>query len=165
MCEKIKSLKAYQDKWFIYINNYLRYTTNTTNTDDKNFLLNHSYYTEEILNDTKTHIKNLDDLFTEANKIEANKIDNMVVVYRGSEYMNEGIYPTFISTSKCLSVAKKYAQNKYLYELHLNKNIPFIDIDTWESNEKEILLPRKLNLTIKKIINKKHYIMDVNLLD
>ena len=114
MCEKIKSLKAYQDKWFIYINNYLRYTTNTTNTDDKNFLLNHSYYTEEILNDTKTHIKNLDDLFTEANKIEANKIeankiDNMVVVYRGSEYMNEGIYPTFISTSKCLSVAKKYA--------------------------------------------------------
>lgn len=37
MCEKIKSLKAYQDKWFIYINNYLRYTMNTTNTDDKIF--------------------------------------------------------------------------------------------------------------------------------
>lgn len=158
MNEKIESLKAYQDKYFIYINNYLR-NKSSINTDI-DFLLKYPYYTEKILNDTKKHIENLDALF-----VNADKINDERIVYRGSEYMNEGICPSFISTSKSLSVAKKYAKNKYLYELHINKNIPYIDINTWSNNEEEILLPRGLNLTIKKIINKKHYVIDVNLLD
>lgn len=160
MNEKIESLKAYQNKYFIYINDYLRNKTNVNNETDNDFLLKYSYYTEEILNDTKKHIENLDDLFADADKINDERI-----VYRGSEYMNEGNCSSFISTSKSLSVAKKYAKNKYLYELHLNKNIPYIELNTWSNNEEEILLPRGLNLTIKKIINKKHYVMDVNLLD
>lgn len=63
--------------------------------------MKYSYYTEEILNDTKKHIENLDALFA-----DANKINDKIIVYRGSEYMNEGIYPVYISTSKSLSVAK-----------------------------------------------------------
>jgi hypothetical protein len=146
--EEYNSLKFYQDSGFYLINTYLR----------KNEFNSTRYTIENIQND----IKNLDNLF-----LKAKKTDTKITVYRGAIAFYEGTNLGYVSTSLNLSIGKKFAGSSgVVYELHIAPNIPYIDINTWNNSESEILLPRGLTFTVKssKITKKsKYYIMDVSL--
>jgi hypothetical protein len=65
-----------------------------------------------------------------------------------------------------LAIGTKFAgRTGVTYELHIAPNIPYIDINTWNNYESEIVLPRGLIFTVKssKITKtKRYYIMDVS---
>ena len=144
--DEYNSVKFYQDSGFYPINTYLR--KNECNPDKL-----------EII---QTHIKNLDNLFT-----KSNKTNEFLTVYRGESNVYEGINLGFISTSKNLHTAKKFAGSAgAVCELRIQPNIPYVDINTWNNSEGEIILPRGLTFTVtsKKITKKsKHYVIDVSL--
>ena len=144
--EEYNSVKFYQDSGFYYINTYLR--KNECDPDK--------------LESIQAHIKNLDNLFA-----KSSKTDKILTVYRGESNVYEGINLGFISTSKNLHIAKKFAGSVgAVCELNIQPNIPFIDINTWNNSEAEIILPRGLTFTVKskKITKKsKHYVIDVSL--
>lgn len=146
--EEYNSLKFYQDIGFYLINTYLR----------KNEFDSKRYTIENIQND----IKNIDNLF-----LKSKKTDTTITVYRGATTFYEGTNLGYVSTSLNLSIGKKFAGSAgVVYELHIAPNIPYIDLNTWNNRESEILLPRGLKFTVKscKITKKsKYYIMDVSL--
>ena len=146
--EEYNSVKFYQDSGFYFINTYLR----------KNEF-NSTRYTIENIQD---HIKNLDNLFT-----KSNKTDKILTLYRGERNVYEGINLGFISTSKNLHTAKKFAGSTgVVCELNVQPNIPYVELNTWNNSESEIILPRGLTFTVKskKITKKsKYYIIDVSL--
>lgn len=146
--EEFNSLKFYQDSGFYLINTYLR----------KNEFDSKRYTIENIQND----IQNIDNLF-----LKAKKSDTTMTVYRGATTFYEGTNLGYVSTSLNLSIGKKFAGSVgVVYELHIAPNIPYIDLNTWNNRESEILLPRGLKFTVKssKITKKsKYYIMDVSL--
>ena len=144
--EEYNTVKFYQDSGFYSINTYLR--KNEFNPDK--------------LDSIQSHIKNLDILFE-----KSNKTDKILTVYRGVSTVYEGIDLGFISSSKNLHTAKKFAGSVgAVCELNIQPNIPYVDINTWNNSESEIILPRGLTFTVKskKITNKsKHYVIDVSL--
>ena len=146
--EEYNSVKFYQDIGFYFINTYLR----------KNEF-NSTRYTIENIQD---HIKNLDNLFA-----RSNKTDKILTVYRGQSNIYEGINLGFISSSKNLHIAKKFAGSAGIVcELNIQPNIPYVDINTWNNAEAEIILPRGLTFTVKSTqITKKsrYYVIDVSL--
>jgi hypothetical protein len=146
--EEYNSVKFYQDSGFYFINTYLR----------KNEF-NSTRYTIENIQD---HIKNLDNLFT-----KSNKTDKILTLYRGERNVYEDINLGFISTSKNLHTAKKFAGSTgAVCELNIQPNIPYVELNTWNNSESEIILPRGLTFTVKskKITKKsKYYIIDVSL--
>jgi hypothetical protein len=146
--EEYNSVKFYQDSGFYSINTYLR----------KNEF-NSKRYTIENIQD---HIKNLDNLFA-----KSNKTDKILTVYRGESNVYEGINLGFISSSKNLHIAKKFAGSAgAVCELNIQQNIPYVDINTWKNSEAEIILPRGLTYTVKstQITKKsKYYVIDVSL--
>ena len=145
--EEYNSVKFYQDSGFYSINTYLR----------KNEF-NSTRYTIENIQD---HIKNLDNLFA-----KSNKTDKILTVYRGESNVYEGVNLGFISSSKKLHIAKKFAGSAgVVCELNIQPNIPYVDINTWNNAEAEIILPRGLTFTVKstQITNKsKYYVIDVS---
>ncbi len=144
------SVKFYQDSGFYFINSYLR----------KNEFNSTRYTIENI----QEHIKNLDNLFEKSKKTEG-----ILTVYRGESNVYEGINLGFISSSKNLHTAKKFAGSAgVVCELNIQPNIPYVDINTWNNAEAEIILPRGLMYTVisKKITKKsRHYVIDVSLKD
>ena len=146
--EEYNSVKFYQDIGFYFINTYLR----------KNEF-NSTRYTIENIQD---HIKNLDNLFA-----RSNKTDKILTVYRGQSNIYEGINLGFVSSSKNLHIAKKFAGSAgVVCELNIQPNIPYVDINTWNNAEAEIILPRGLTFTVKstKITKKsRYYVIDVSL--
>jgi hypothetical protein len=146
--EEYNSVKFYQDIGFYFINTYLR----------KNEF-NSTRYTIENIQD---HIKNLDNLFG-----KSNKTDKILTVYRGQSNVYEGINLGFVSSSKNLHIAKKFAGSAgVVCELNIQPNIPYVDINTWNNAEAEIILPRGLTFTVKSTqITKKsrYYVIDVSL--
>ena len=146
--EEYNSVKFYQDIGFYFINTYLR----------KNEF-NKTRYTIENIQD---HIKNLDNLFA-----RSNKTDKILTVYRGQSNVYEGINLGFVSSSKNLHIAKKFAGSAgVVCELNIQPNIPYVDINTWNNAEAEIILPRGLTFTVKstKITKKsRYYVIDVSL--
>jgi len=145
--DEYNSVKFYQDSGFYNINTYLR--------------KNEEIKPEKIEN-TQEHIKNLDNLFT-----KSNKTDKILTLYRGERNVYEGINLGFISTSKNLHTAKKFAGSTgVVCELNVQPNIPYVELNTWNNSESEIILPRGLTFTVKskKITKKsKYYIIDVSL--
>jgi hypothetical protein len=145
--DEYNSVKFYQDCGFYYINTYLR--KNEPTPDDK-------------LDSIQAHIKNLDNLFA-----KSNKTDKILTLYRGESNVYEGINLGFISTSKKLHIGKKFAgSDGVVCELNIQPNIPYVDINTWNNSEAEIILPRGLTFTVKskEITNKsKYYVIDVSL--
>ena len=146
--EEYNSVKFYQDSGFYSINTYLR----------KNEF-NSTRYTIENIQD---HIKNLDNLFA-----KSNKTDKILTLYRGESNVYEGVNLGFISSSKKLHIAKKFAGSAgVVCELNIQPNIPYVDINTWNNAEAEIILPRGLTFTVKstQITNKsRYYVIDVSL--
>ena len=146
--EEYNSVKFYQDSGFYSINTYLR----------KNEF-NSTRYTIENIQD---HIKNLDNLFT-----KSNKTDKILTLYRGELNVYEDVNLGFISSSKKLHIAKKFAGSAgVVCELNIQPNIPYVELNTWNNSESEIILPRGLTFTVKskKITKKsKYYIIDVSL--
>lgn len=146
--EEYNSVKFYQDSGFYFINTYLR----------KNEF-NSKRYTIENIQD---HIKNLDNLFE-----KSNKTDKILTVYRGESNVYEGVNLGFVSSSKNLHIAKKFAGSAgVVSELNIQPNIPYVDINTWNNAEAEIILPRGLTFTVKSTqITKKsrYYVIDVSL--
>lgn len=146
--EEYNSVKFYQDIGFYFINTYLR----------KNEF-NSTRYTIENIQD---HIKNLDNLFA-----KSNKTDKILTVYRGQSNVYEGVNLGFVSSSKNLHIAKKFAGSAgVVCELNIQPNIPYVDINTWNNAEAEIILPRGLTFTVKstQITNKsRYYVIDVSL--
>ncbi len=146
--EEYNSVKFYQDSGFYSINTYLR----------KNEF-NSKRYTIENIQD---HIKNLDNLFA-----KSNKTDKILTVYRGQSNVYEGVNLGFVSSSKNLHIAKKFAGSAgVVCELNIQPNIPYVDINTWNNAEAEIILPRGLTFTVKstQITNKsRYYVIDVSL--
>ena len=143
--EEYNSVKFYQDSGFYSINTYLR--KNEFNPDK--------------LDSIQVHIKNLDNLFA-----KSNKTDKILTIYRGVSNVYEGIDLGFISTSKNLHTAQKFAGSAgVVCELNIQPNIPYVDINTWNNSEAEIILPRGLTFTVKskKITKKsKYYVIDVS---
>jgi hypothetical protein len=143
--EEYNTVKFYQDSGFYSINTYLR----------KNEFI------PEKLDSIQAHIKNLDNLFE-----KSNKTDKIITLYRGESNVYEGINLGFISTSKNLHTAKKFAGSAgAVCELHIQPNIPCVEINTWKNSEAEIILPRGLTFTVKskKITKKsKYYVIDVS---
>jgi hypothetical protein len=146
--EEHNSLKFYQDSGFYLINTYLR--------ENKFDSTRHTI--EKIQND----IKNIDNLF-----LKSKKSDTTMTIYRGAAKLHEGTNLGYVSTTTNLSIGKKFAGSAgVVCELHVAPNIPYIDINTWNNRESEILLPRGLKFTVKscKITKKsKYYTMDVSL--
>jgi hypothetical protein len=68
---------------------------------------------------------------------------------------------------KNLHTAKKFAGSTgAVCVLNIQPNIPYVDINTWNNSEAEIILPRGLTYTVKsKNITKKskQYVIDVSL--
>ena len=145
--EEYNSLKYYQDSGFYAINTYLR----------KNEFSSKRYTIEDIQN----HIKNIDNVFA-----KSKKTDKILTVYRGVQNISEGINLGFISTSKSLRIATKFAGSVgVVCELNVQPNIPYLDINTWNNSESEIILPRGLLFTIKSetiVNNSKYYVIDVS---
>ena len=97
-------------------------------------------------------IKKIDNCFIKS----AKTTDNTLILYRG---MDKDIFPeigmsipikNYISASTDKNVAIGFMKGDcFLYCLHVDKNIPFIDMDLYSfaPNENEILLPRDLIMT------------------
>ena len=139
--EGIQSLKFYQDSGFYFINAYLRECIS-----DEEFITKCKLNQTKLL-EIKKHIKNIDNEFTLSEKTE----DDNFVVYRGVRFYHEK-NKGYVSTSRSLSVAQKYAaKDGYIYELRLDKDVPYIDLSVYWAIESEILLPRcGLVYTIQK---------------
>lgn len=139
---KIKrSLLRYSDtetEYFHDINSYLR----TRVTGDRT--------NEELESD----IQNIDQGFQFPGEYTLSR--NNMKVYRGIDKdlgmkINDNvIVKSFISTSSDIEQAfhfTNYGSNCCLFELHLEDNIPYIDMKIYNPHEKEILLPRNLLMT------------------
>lgn len=148
--EEHDSLKRYQDSGFYWINTYLR--TNEVRA------------VRPTIEEVEADIRNLDTLF---GKQERAGEGEKRVVYRGVPCLYEGLQLGFLSTSRHLAVARKFAgRGGAVCELHVDASIPYIDTNTWNGCESEILLPRGLTLTVRssRITKKeKYYVIDVSL--
>jgi hypothetical protein len=140
---KIKrSLFRYSDtetEYFHDINSYLR---TGELSDDR---------TKEEL---ESDIENIDQGFQLPGEYEDSR--NNMKVYRGIDRdlgmkINDNvIVKSFISTSTDIEQAfhfTNFNSNCCLFELHLEDNIPYIDMKIYNPHEKEILLPRNLLMT------------------
>ena len=143
--EGIESLKNYQDSGFYLINLYLRECI-----PDEEFIEKYKLNETKLLQ-IKEHIKNIDNEFIEKSE---KTVDDKFVVYRGVRSKNciyDGKNKGYVSTSRYLSIGQKYAAKEgCVYELRLDKDIPYIDLSIYWSNESEILLPYGLIYTIEK---------------
>lgn len=160
-------------KYYFYINGYLR----TGNSFFDNNISWSSWFgqnktKQEVKKIIKDRIKTMDECF-----IKYGKHSKDTIVYRGMKdtfYLkDDGTHPeigetikidTYTSTSSDIRVANGFANMNNglqgrtgttccLYEFHLDKNVPYLDMDCCipnyktEDSEFEILLPRNIYLT------------------
>ncbi len=145
------SIRAYQDKEFYYINKFLR-----ENLSEQEFANKYNINSEKII-EIKQHISNIDKEFNIP-------IKNIKILYRGihGNTIYSGLDYGFVSTSKILNVAQKFAGKEgIIYELRLDDDIQYIDCSINNIKEQEILLQRGLVYTIisQKKIKKNIYVI------